>query len=102
MIISQGGFTLYLKMVEKKEDEKIEFKIVKFAPTITPSSYSYFISLQEITIEGEVPRLNFVIKKQMVNVDGSPKGISKQIFMPLADTEKVLQHALEFMKDIKE
>jgi hypothetical protein len=89
-------------MVEKKEEEKIEFKIVKFAPTITPSSYSYFVSLQEITVQGEVPRINLVIKKQMVNVDGSPKGQFKQIFMPVSDAEKVLLHALEFLKEIKE
>lgn len=88
-------------MPDKKEEEEIKFKIVKFAPVLVKSMYHYFISLQEITVGNEIPKTNIVIKKQSVNTDGSPRGTFKQIFMPFADVEDVLNYALDFAKELK-
>lgn len=59
----------------------------------------YFISVQEISQDNGGSSEHLVLKKQKVNEDESPQGVSKQLFIPINDASEVLKKALDFLEE---
>ncbi len=93
----KGGVNIMVDPKNNKTGRAI-FKTLQSADPLKIGPITYFVSLQEIKQEdtGNVS-IHLVIKKQAMNEDGSPRGQSKQVFIPQADANKVLKHANDFL-----
>lgn len=78
--------------------KKEPFKILKKMPVLTIDQNSYYVSTQVITSDNGNESTHVVIKKQAFNEDGSPRGNSKQLFIPESHTEKVLTAVLGYVR----
>lgn len=91
-------------MVEDNQKQnKASFQVLKKADPLTINKRnSYFISLQEIKQEGSGSVSNhLVIKKQPLNEDGSPRGASRQVFIPEGDVVQLMKHIADFVEKNK-
>lgn len=78
--------------------DKPTFKILKSHPVLRVGNNNYFISIQKISNdETGNSSEHFVIKKQGINDDGSLRGQTRQLFIPVDDANEVLQNALNFV-----
>jgi hypothetical protein len=77
--------------------EKPKFEILRTNPAKKIGTTNYFMSTQKIVNDGGSSSEHFVLKKQGVNDDGSLRGQTRQLFIPIDDAEEVLASALDFV-----
>lgn len=80
-------------------EQKMKFEILRHNPVIRIDRTNYFISEQKIiNLENNNESIHFVIKKQGVNDDGSLRGQTRQIFIPIDDSDTLFEACLNFLK----
>jgi hypothetical protein len=85
-------------MSENEKQNKSEFKVLRSAEPLKLGNNTFYNSVQEIKQENGSTSEHLVIKKQKSNLDGSPQGASKQVWIPIANADEVLKKAHDLVK----
>lgn len=80
--------------------DNLQFEVMKANSSISINGTNYFMSVQKITdSDTKNSSEHFVLRKQGTNPDGSLRGQTKQIFLPIKDAPDVLKKAVLFLSD---
>jgi len=77
-----------------------KFNVLRKADSKKIGNYTYFVSEQEIVDEDKTSK-HLVIKKVILNEDGTSQGNGKQLFITIDSSKALLEHALNFLNTRK-